>query len=377
MAGRFDASRVAAKVASTLSRLRGTPRPPRPQDRLHALYLSHQAPIFASLGLTRPETRFCPSEDVRGEHEIHLVREKTGFAYLYNPRRAEHDQGHFRNATAYLYWLSQSDPNVARISCDISDGGWPGFARFTYSTRTPEKVLLPDFHFFRDHGYADIDAVADTAPDWDSRGDTIYWRGLNNSIGRFSVDPQDIDKPWVMHRMRFALRARAIPDIDVRFVSNHGLRQEAQCVEAGLVGPFRPVADWAGDKFAFDIDGFTNAWSNLMQRLRLGCCVLKIDSEHGFRQWYYDKLVPFETHVPVRADFADLEEKIDWVRSHPREARAIAAHGQAMARAMTFESETRFAAQAIAEHWDRSDGPQSPAGAEAMAPVAPGSARDG
>ena len=77
------------------------------------------------------------------------------------------------------------------------------------------------------------------------------------------------------------------------------------------------------------------------------------ESQFGFRQWYYDQIKPFEHYVPVSADMADFDEKIEWVRSHHAEAKAIAERGQALARTLTFASQAQRAASIIEEHWDR------------------------
>ncbi|MBW6418595.1 glycosyl transferase family 90 [Celeribacter sp. PS-C1] len=289
---------------------------------------------------------------MKSDFEIHLVRNGDGFRYLYNLdhfRRYTYQHQHV--SSAYIYWLMQSAPSVERISCDLSDGEFVGQARFTYSSCFRDKVLVPDQHFFRDRGYIETDRLAENAPDWAARGDTIYWRGQNNSVGLFSLDPEHMDKPWVMQRLRFAMAAREIEGVDARFVSGGSHKQEAQCAVAGLMGPRRPWQNWAGDKYALDVDGFSNAWCNFMQRLKLGCCVLKVDSQFGFQQWYYDQIVPFEHYVPVKADLSDLAEKVEWVRSHDREAREIAAHGQAFARTLTFEHVTAQATQIIEQNW--------------------------
>jgi hypothetical protein len=108
---------------------------------------------------------------------------------------------------------------------------------------------------------------------------------------------------------------------------------------AGILG--RPIdqAVWLTHKFAIDIDGNSNAWANLFNRLLLGCCVIKIASPAGFRQWYYDDLIAWQHYVPVGSDMSDLVEKIDWCRSNPRQSQEIAAAGQRLAMAMTFETE--------------------------------------
>ena len=94
-----------------------------------------------------------------------------------------------------------------------------------------------------------------------------------------------------------------------------------------------------GRRFALDVDGNTNAWANLFQRLLLGCCVIKVASAGGFRQWYYDDLVAWRHYVPVKADMTDLREKIEWCRENLDQCEAIAAEGQKLALAMTFERE--------------------------------------
>src|SRR5690606_40217674 len=119
----------------------------------------------------------------------------------------------------------------------------------------------------------------------------------------------------------------------------------------GLTGDPRAEAKWLGDKYAIDIDGWTNAWSNLLIRMHFGCCVLKVASADGYRQWWYDRLIPWEHFVPVRADMSDLLEKIDWVRTNDSEAAAIASHGQPIDRCMALESETAHAARAVEADW--------------------------
>lgn len=329
-----------------------TPDSPAPRRSPAEKLRARHAQAFAQAGVEPVTVRYAPSDEVSTDYEVHLVRDNGGLTFLYNPRNfRRHRAQHMDIAPAYIYWFAQTDPSVERISCDLSDGQWPGLARFTFSTCFAGKVLLPDLHFFIYHGYAEADRVAATAPAWDDRGETVFWRGKNNNEGVFSLEPAHIDAPWAMQRARLALMAREIDGLDARFVADRYQRQGAQLEAAGLTGPQRNWQDWAGDKYALDIDGYTNAWSNLMQRLRLGCCVLKVESQHGFRQWYYDKLVPYQTYVPVRADMSDLAEQIDWVRSHDNEAREIAANGQAFARKMTFEAETAVAAGIIERNW--------------------------
>ncbi len=142
-----------------------------------------------------------------------------------------------------------------------------------------------------------------------------------------------------------AVKCRDLPGIDFRFAPPVRGRKHAALAAAGLMGDFiPPLTSWANRKFAVDIDGHTNAWSNLLERFHLGgCCVLKVESQFDYRQWYYGRLVPFETHVPVKADLSNLEERLDWIRRNDAHCQQIAANGQALAQSLDFESQTRWA----------------------------------
>jgi Glycosyl transferase family 90 len=104
---------------------------------------------------------------------------------------------------------------------------------------------------------------------------------------------------------------------------------------------------WYGFKFAIDIDGNSNAWSNFLTRLMMGCCVLKVASAAGYRQWYYGDIQPWTHYVPVKADLSDLHEVIGWCRDNPAECRKIAAQGQAFAMDRQFEAEMASARERI------------------------------
>jgi hypothetical protein len=70
------------------------------------------------------------------------------------------------------------------------------------------------------------------------------------------------------------------------------------------------------DKYQIDIDGNSSSWPGLFQRLLSGDTVLKVTSNKGWRQWYYDDLLPWENFVPVASDLSDLVEIVDWLVGH-------------------------------------------------------------
>ncbi|WP_210341725.1 glycosyl transferase family 90 [Rhizobium setariae] len=264
-----------------------------------------------------------------------------------------------RKICAYAYWLSLCPPEVKQITVNASDGETVSNARFAPSVRFPQHVALPDPYFFQDLGFADDLEAGKSAPCWEERSDDIAWRGRMNGCGWISFAPEDVDNQAVLQRMRMVLRLQGMAGTDVRFVGTR--KNDAAFAlmarQSGFVAEPIPPQSWLGRKFAIDIDGFANTWSNLLVRMLYGCCVLKVETQFGFRQWYYDELKPFEHYVPVCADMTDFAEKIEWVRTHDTEAKAIARRGQALARALTFKTQAGRAATLIEQHWDSDSQP--------------------
>lgn len=316
--GRLRVRKRIAEHARTLAM-------PDPELRFHA-------------SRTRSPFRYdCEYSRTSGRYVVTFLGDRITFIARYD------------RAPAALYWLSQCPPQVGSITVNLSDGEAPSRAAFAFSTNAPDVVPLPDNTFFNTRGFASLRSHASAnALEWTRRSNIVRWRGQTNGIG--AGDHSGPEARWdreVMPRIRMALILKGVEGTDAAFIGSHNGDLAAKLRRDGLMAARIPEADWIGDKFALDIDGTTNTWNNFLARLHLGCCVLKVASQHGFRQWYYDRVRPWEHFIPVRADMRDLVEKIEWARSHGAEARAIAENGQAFARSMTFESETKHAVAAI------------------------------
>ena len=109
--------------------------------------------------------------------------------------------------------------------------------------------------------------------------------------------------------------------------------------------PAGSFADW---KYQIDIDGNTNSWPGLFQKLLTGSPVLKIASSWNWRQWYYDRLVPWANFVPIEEDMTDLIEKLAWLRDNDEQAQRIGNAGRELASSMSYESEIAAALHVIA-----------------------------
>jgi hypothetical protein len=244
--------------------------------------------------------------------------------------------------------FSRSGPNVRMVAADLSDGSDPPVralafspCRLAFCSCRDNVILVPDPVFVNSDGYAEFRGLRSVLP-WSRRRDTVLWRGSSTGIGEVTTDTMRADDPRLRQRVRMCLILHSTTGADVKIRKIEGGASPIdrdRLVRFGLLGRKIRQAEWGRYKFALDVDGHSNAWSNFFVRLLLGCCVLKIQSQHGFRQWYYDRLKPWRHYVPVRADMSDLVEKIDWCWSHDAECAEIASVGQAFAHAMTVDSE--------------------------------------
>ncbi len=158
----------------------------------------------------------------------------------------------------------------------------------------------------------------------------------------------------LLQRVRLCLLGRELAarkpggllvDLRLASVCEYDPAEAAAVRAAGIVGARVSPQRWRHDRFAIDIDGHTNAFTNFYTRLLFGCCVLKVASPRQFRQWYYDRLEPWVHYIPVAADLSDLQTHLAWCMAHPRDCQQIAHAGQQVVLGMTHAGERQ---QAIA-----------------------------
>ena len=236
------------------------------------------------------------------------------------------------------------DNSLREVAVNISDGAETegDYPRISPSCSRPDSILVPDHHFANSEGYAELRREASDAMPWRERRDVVFWRG--SGIGRPSGARYQ--------RLELCRRAKQSPyadRLDIGVADLIGILDEDQRAGAAdLVTPFVPKSEFLSYRYLVDIDGWSNSWV-LLEKLIMGAAVVKVESAFGYRQWFYDRLVPWCHYVPVRADLADLDEKMAWLFSVPEEAERIAHAGRALAEEIRFvpemaEAETRIAA---------------------------------
>jgi hypothetical protein len=258
----------------------------------------------------------------------------------------------------FAAYCERARPDPGRLIMNVGDAATvPGLA---FCGNDPQFVLVPDNYFLMTRGYTETrNRLEALAVAWDQRRNVAFWRGATTGVRNGA------DASWrFLPRAQLCMMAQTNPGrIDsgfsnvVQLLPGEGNEIEA----ANLVRGFSPFEEFARYKYQIDIDGNTNAWAGLFQKLLTGSPVLKVASPGGYRQWYYDRLVPWRNYVPVAPDMSDLVEKIEWLRADDQRARAIGEAGRDLAESLTYDAELDAACEVIGARARLSQGRSSPA----------------
>lgn len=308
------------------------------------------------IGSTPPKMRASVDSNSSFPFDIEITRAADRVSLqAKSSRTREHADFFFERTFPLVQMLQACNSEVKTLSAQIGDGDSSSGARFAYSSRVPHIIPLPDPFITLSQNFAEAQGISRSmGGNWHVRSSTVRWRGLDNGHGRKDCDPIGIFNPDILPRLRLVMLGRQIKYTDFALSGAQNNADKPRYVDANMIKPRIPELDWVQDKFAIDIDGFTNTWSNMLVRMHLGCCVLKVASQQGYRQWYYDRIKAWEHYVPVKADMSDLEDKLDWVRSNDKKAHEIALNGQMFARSLTPEQNLADGARIIETYCNNS-----------------------
>lgn len=238
---------------------------------------------------------------------------------------------------------------------EAGDNG--GLPSVSFCSNHPQACLIVDPDFAISAGYAEFRAASEAAlVPWERRLPQVLWRGSSTGRRRHDPPPSGAPDDWRWLQRLHLCAAASQPDL--AGLCDAGISRVVQIAEAdlaqrvaasGLIKPGVPRLKFLEYRYVFDIDGNSNAWSGLFCSLLGGSCVLKVASPYGYRQWYYDRLVPWLNYIPVDKDLGDLAPAVQWAAAHPAHAEQIALRGRELAQGITLVS----AVQASAENFIR------------------------
>ena len=214
----------------------------------------------------------------------------------------------------------------------------------SFSSQMP-GFQVPDPLFITTAAYAVEREAFEKSSPWETRVDVAYWRGADTGTFRYrnlaeaprvTVAQLSQSRPDLINAKINQIEPSLDEQEKTKFYQEHSLLDE-------ISSPLEMI-DY---RYQIDIDGNSNSWSDFFLRLLTGAPVLKLESEMGFRQWYYDRLKPWENYVPVASNGADLIEKIEWLRQHPTRAAQIGQAGRELVLSLTFEKEMSCAKNTV------------------------------
>ncbi len=260
---------------------------------------------------------------------------------------------HYRQAGQFFEMLRRTPVMLAiaghlvgdcELYCEAGDAAY--LATLAYSSYDPSSCLVPEPDIFLTGAHEEFrQTCAAHLPAWESRSPQAFWRGTSTG-GRRHEPPGEGEPDEFGWLQRLAL-CRLAAEPPLAALCDIGIGKIAQINEPWLVerirqaGLMRPAVGreaFLQHRVVVDIDGNSNAWSGLFCSLLSRSCIIKVQSERGFRQWYYDRLVAWQTHVPVQADLSDFADAVAWTTRHADEAHRLADAAAELGASMTFEA---------------------------------------
>ncbi len=216
---------------------------------------------------------------------------------------------------------------------DIAEGD--GLA---YCSNRDGQVLIPDSGFVISKAYKETrDFYTKNNVPWEAKKPIVFWRGTTTGTSPTGLW-RDLQRIKLCEIAQNSSNQNLF-DIGLSGIVQLSKQDSSEIEKLGYLKQFVPVRLTNSYKYLVDIDGNSNAWSGLFEKLLSGSVVLKVASPNNFRQWYYDELIPWVNFVPIDSDMSDLIEKIYWLHKNDDEARKIGENGAKLANELTYERE--------------------------------------
>ena len=250
---------------------------------------------------------------------------------------------HWANTLPIICAYAKGNWAAGRVLISLGDEAHvPGLS---FCDRAENSTLIPDPYFIKSRGYRELRRkFREKERPWLERLPVALWRG---STTGYRVTENVFDLP----RVRLCLYAQNHSDIVdagiTSFVQLVNIDEEEAIKSCGILKEYVPPQDFANWQYQIDIDGNTNSWPGLFSKLLSNSVVLKVASELGWRQWYYDRMEPYRHYFPIKADFSDLAPAIRYLRSNPEYALKLAAAGRSFATSLSYETEIDLACKNI------------------------------
>ena len=307
------------------------------------------------------EVHICPREEIGVANDCHLViaLEADKTVLLLSKGMVQENFSNLVHRFKVIVALINAFPVIhlkkGRAIIDIDDANCFGeYERLSFSCPLPKSALITDSYYVDSIGYLQLKAsIIDKWVPWESRINSVFWRGSTTGI-QASIPPlSEWNWRWLprLHLCDIARQSSFSDYIDIGITNITQVNGEVvhdTIVNSGFMSRPEPELDFLKYRYLIDIDGNANAWSGLFRAMLMGSCILKVSSPHGWKQWYYDRLIPGVHYLPLRSDLSDFDATVDWALSHPDQCADIGRRARQFATSMVYEDEVDLSGSRLA-----------------------------
>ena len=229
---------------------------------------------------------------------------------------------------------------------DLEDATNEGnYDRTSFSSPLPKSQLIVDTYFVATKGYAALQSDIDAAwVSWPDREATVFWRGSTNGYQKPIPSTDNWNWAWLprLHLCELAKHSRYARHLDVGVVNLAQIHQESTrqaIMSSTFMRPHTARLHFMKYRYVIDIDGNGNAWNGFFGAMLMGSCILKVTSPHGWKQWYYDRLLPGVHFLAVKSDLSDFDDVVEWALAHPGDCAEIGRRARQFALSINYEDE--------------------------------------
>jgi len=207
-------------------------------------------------------------------------------------------------------------------------------------------TLIPDYEFLRTRGYYNLRHRQVLL--WNSKESVCYWRGSNHGVQYFINHENN---PRII-ATRISLSNPQLVDAGIVHARAGGCHSwvSGYYKAQGYFSDAKPQDAMYSFKYLLVIDGVSNTWPGLFSAMLSGGVPLIVESRDGFRQWFYNELVPWINYVPIKSDLSNLIEVVEFLKENDIFAMSIAQKARALALSWDYDKGLEFAADAIYRH---------------------------
>lgn len=231
------------------------------------------------------------------------------------------------------------------ILCSLSDSDGDQDI-LSFSSCRYRDLLIPDPYFMLTRSYeAERQYIKENWIDVDRRDPRFYWRGAPSGMGKYE-DQFDSQR---VKLVQFANAPDRRAHFNVRFANANGLSEPVRDALEDLDGFSAPEDQMEITKYAFnvDVDGVSSSWTGFFLKLLVGVPVLKIASDMGYRQWYYNNLLAGQHYAVVASDLSDFSTVSAKLTNDRDYARSIGEAGRKFALSLDLKTQIEMASQAV------------------------------